>query len=221
MTLQDLKVIINDRAVYERLGKHEYFVTTKPDGTDAIIYTGSAADAIKHMPKKAQIEYAPKFKASRDAIIAEIKAEAAVELAAREEREKIKRERMERMVTFYTSGWESHKVTIDPAEDIGAQCDKIAAYYHNDCTPERVRGDYESAIKAAAEKRVARIAELEKIIADAEGQALPTEAEREKKRREYNRMMNEGGDGYNPWDYKLTVEGLENKKAQLAGMKNG
>ena len=45
------------------------------------------------------------------------------------------------------------------------------------------------------------------------GHVLP-KAELSKKRKEYNNLYNDGAEGYNPFDYYLTAEFVENLKAQ-------
>lgn len=45
------------------------------------------------------------------------------------------------------------------------------------------------------------------------GRVLP-KAELSKKRREYNNLYNEGAEGYNPFDYYLTVEYIDHLKAE-------
>lgn len=125
-------------------------------------------------------------------------------------------------VTFLTSGWEAHQVSVDTRKDLDAQFASIAANYPHDCTAESVKADYEKtvaeAIAKAEAKRAVEIANCERHIAAAEkGTVYATVTEAKAAWKRYNDTHNEGGEGYVPHFYtQAEVDGYKKRLAALS-----
>lgn len=111
----------------------------------------------RKLTAKRQKEVIDFINENRQAIIDRIRKE-----QVEEEERRLEREACEAAtIRFYSSGWETHEISIDTRKDIDEQIASYANYYRNDCTFDSLKADYEKAVaeKAEAKQRKALAAE--------------------------------------------------------------
>ena len=151
------------------------------------------------------------IKASKPEIMEYLKIE-----KAKEEEERIATEKA--TITFLVPGWESHEVSVNTRKDIDEQLKKLANYYKNDMTFESAKAAY---LKATLEKEENEIKKIAKEVENAKNtiekaekqQEIMTDAEYQVWAKNYNKINNEGGEGYIPT--MVTVERLAKAKETL------
>lgn len=139
--------------IREMIAKHNMTYVAAKDG----IYIPN--------PKKTKFTQkdAEFIKANRPAFIAELKAIAEEARIAAEEARKEEAEKKAAEITFLSTGWESHYITVDTRKDIDEQLRRMADRYSNDCTYESLKEDYEMATGKKLEKEAkAEAAKTEK-----------------------------------------------------------
>ena len=122
---------------------------------------------------------------------AEIIARLNADMAAQDAQAKEQAARAAASVQFYSTGFESHDISIDTREDIDAQLRSLADYHSNDCTYDSLKADYERALAkrstASAEKQAeeGRIAAVKAKAAET-GEKQPLHVVRSRRETSYD-----------------------------------